>query len=98
MEISTAEKINMKHSYIRYAAVLDGDYLGRFEGIFEFDLSFDENEDPEKYFTQWCFDPEIVDDCGYADRDSLECDIKMTNCPAKIKKYKITVEELSDEG
>lgn len=87
----------MKHSYICYAAVSESDHFSNKEaGIFEFDWSVDEQNQPERYYKEWCFDPEIIVDCAHADKSVLAFDIEKTNCPAKIKKYKITVEELPE--
>lgn len=88
----------MKHSYICYAAISESKHFANKEaGIFEFDWSVDEQDQLERYYKEWHFDPEIIAECSYVDRDALEQDLKTTNCPAQIKKYKITVEELVDE-
>lgn len=82
----------MKHSYICYAAISkDG------QSIFQFDFSLDGTKNPKIYYREWHFDPEIIADCGYEDEKSLMFDIVSTNCPAQVKKYKITVEELVNE-
>lgn len=88
----------MKHSYICYAAISESKHFGNKDvGIFEFDNSFDQSGKPERYYKEWHFDPEIIADCAYVDKDSLMLDMIETNCPAtEIKKYRITVEDLND--
>lgn len=88
----------MKHSYVCYAAISESKHFAnKGAGIFEFDWSVDEHNQPERYYKEWHFDPEIIADCAYIDENSLILDIIATNCPAQIKKYKITVEELPEE-
>lgn len=72
----------MKHSYICYAAVSESDHFSNKKaGIFEFDWSVDEQNQPERYYKEWCFDPEIIAEFAYMDRETLEESIKCTNCP-----------------
>lgn len=80
----------MKHSYICYAAVSEDG-----ESIFQRDSARDEDSgELGEWFNEWVFDPEIVAECGFMCRNHLERYLKEANCPAKIKKFRITVEQL----
>lgn len=83
-----------KHSYICYAAISkDG------RSIFEYnqDTDADTGEFLE-WFSEWQFSLRLVPDCAYMEgwQGILQDELNRQNINAKIKKYKITVEELAD--
>lgn len=84
----------MKHSYIRYAAISEDG-----ESIFQYDHAIDQDSGEwSEWFDAWSFDPEIIAECAYVHSDILKDHLKENNCAAKIKKYKITVEELREDN
>lgn len=84
----------MKHSYICYAAVSED---GR--SIFEHRCDRDEDSgELLESFDEWQFSLGLVPDCAYMEgwQGILQDELNRQNINAKIKKYKMTVEELAD--
>lgn len=84
-----------KHSYFCYAAISEDG-----EGIFEhrYERDADSGELLE-WFQEWQFGLEHVPNHSYSEgwQDILQNDLNAQKISAKIKKYKVTVEEVEEE-